>query len=105
MGATTFWNSLVLKSKKIALFYITLSVPVSLHLKQITFANDTDSHVKIAKGKQNSWNTKIFTHLFMEENQSNILDGSLMFWKMIGAIQKRGMVKAGLSYTLVKAAA
>jgi hypothetical protein len=54
MGATTFWNSLVLKSKKIALFYITLSVPVSLHLKQITFANDTDSHVKIAKGKQNS---------------------------------------------------
>jgi hypothetical protein len=54
MGATTFWNSLVLKSKKIALFYNTLSVPVSLHLKQITFANDTDSHVKIAKGKQNS---------------------------------------------------
>jgi hypothetical protein len=52
MGATTFWNSLVLKSKNIALFYITLSVPVSLHLKQITFANDTDSHVKIAKGKQ-----------------------------------------------------
>jgi hypothetical protein len=47
MGVAILWNSLVLKSTKIALFIIKPSVPISLRLYQITFAQDTDS--KIAK--------------------------------------------------------
>jgi hypothetical protein len=42
MGVAILWNSLVL-------FYITPSIPVSLRLYQITFANDTYS--KIAETK------------------------------------------------------
>ena len=77
MGAAILWNSLVLKSTKIALFIIKPSVPVSLHQYQITFAKDTDS--KIAKDKQNLRTTNFFNHIFLEENQNNILDGLLTF--------------------------
>lgn len=49
-----------------------LSVPLSLCLYQIAFANNTD--YEIAKDKQNS-----FMHSFLEGNQSNFLGGLLAF--------------------------
>ena len=75
-GCCHFVKSLVMKSTKISLFYITLSVLFSLHLYQI------------AEGKQNSWTTKLSTYIFLEENQHNILDGLLAFWKMVRVVQK-----------------
>jgi hypothetical protein len=61
-GAAILWNSLVLKSTKIALFCITWSVPISLPIYQITFDNDTNS--KTAE-ESKFWNNNIFhTHIF-----------------------------------------
>jgi hypothetical protein len=59
-----------------------------LHLYQVTLADDTDS--KIAENEQNSKTTKIFTKLFLEESQNNILDWLLTFLKMTGVAQKGG---------------
>ena len=61
---------------------------VFLHLYQVTLADDTDS--KIAENEQNSKTTKIFTKLFLEESQNNILDWLLTFLKMTGVAQKGG---------------
>jgi hypothetical protein len=62
MGAAILWNSFVLKSTTIALFNITSSISASLHLYQITLANNTDS--KIAKDEQNSQTAKFVTHFW-----------------------------------------
>jgi hypothetical protein len=42
--------------------------------------------------KLNTKDQIYFTHIFLEENQSNILDGLLMFWKTTRVVQKRGIV-------------
>ena len=86
--ANLFIPGLIIEEHKVALFNITPSVLVSLHPYQITFANDTDSN--IVEDEQNSQTTKFFTHF--GRNQDNILDVLLMFWKMVGVIQKNGMV-------------
>ena len=90
---------MVLKSTKIALFIIKSSVPVSLRLYQITFAKDTD--YKIAKDKQNLRTTNFCNHIFLGENQSNILDGLLTLWNITGS---RTYLKGGwLSwYSVIK---
>ena len=69
-GSAILWRFYVLNSTNIALFNITLSVPVSLNLYQIIFTNNTDS--EITGDKHNSRTTIFFTHIFLEENQSNI---------------------------------
>ena len=64
-----------IEEHKNALFNITSSVPVSLRVYNITFANDTDS--KTAEDKQNSRITIFFMHIVLEENKNNTLDGLL----------------------------
>ena len=64
MPTAILWNSLVLKSTQFALFYIRPSVPVSLHLCQITFANHIDCKKK-AEDKQNYWTTTFYTHIYV----------------------------------------
>lgn len=72
MGNDILWNSGLKSTKpKLALFYFTPSIPVSVRLYQITFANNTDS--LIAEEKQT-------THIF-QDNQHNIPDILLTFWK------------------------
>ena len=75
-------------AKKNALFYITKSALVFLHLYQITLVDDTDS--KIAENEQNSKTTKFFIKLFLEESQNNILDINVLENDWSGT--KRGMV-------------
>lgn len=58
-----------------------------LEVYQIAFID-----YKIAKDKEDSWTTKLFTHIFLEENKNNILDGMLALWKMIGVVQKKVVV-------------
>ena len=55
------------KLKKIPLFGITQSVPVSLHLYQVTFTDDIYS--KVAEFKQNHRST-IFFHAYIFERKS-----------------------------------
>jgi hypothetical protein len=64
IGGCHHLRTLVLKgTKMIALFYITLSVLVSLHTYQITLANHKD----------------FIIHKFLIQNQINTLDGLLTF--------------------------
>ena len=68
IGAFILRNSFVLMRTKIA-----------------SNTNDTDS--KIAEDEQNSQTTNFFTYKYFEENQNNILDGLLTFYKIIGVVR------------------
>jgi uncharacterized ubiquitin-like protein YukD len=59
---------------------MTPSVPVSLHLYQITFSNDIDFEIPKFS------NCKLFIDIFLEENQIQML------WKIIEVVQKKGIV-------------
>ena len=78
MGTAILWNSLVLKSTKRVLFYITPSISVSLSLHQITFANDTSS--LIAEDK----------HIFESKPTKYIVN--VLKIKMTGVVQKTELV-------------
>ena len=45
------------------------------------------THSKIAKDEQNSQTTNFFTYKYFEENQNNILDELLTFYKIIGVVR------------------